>query len=320
MPGRKLGSESRYGFNGKERDKDMHSLTAYDYGFRIYNPAIGKFLSVDPLTKDYPWNSTYAFAENSAIKYIDLDGLEKYVYEIGKNEKGEWYTTKLELCEAGPLGDGALVRYKNGSTELYFYGPIGKSGTTGKDFIKQFESTNKDKDGNHVSWNLVGESFTSIGYGHANKSAADAKKYPAGTKITEEEALKIFDEDYKKETVNMQDGDKVKGEALTSYSFNTTDDPYKKGSTVDDFNNTRRSERRNFIINNLRAKSVHAKGLVKRRSAEHILYNYGQYLFIDYAQAAQNAWKKAFQQSTGTVPQPEKKEPVETKKQKIDEK
>ena len=30
------GSGYRYGFNGKEMDKDMHSQTAYDYGFRIY--------------------------------------------------------------------------------------------------------------------------------------------------------------------------------------------------------------------------------------------------------------------------------------------
>ncbi len=32
--------------------------STYDYGFRIYNPNIAKFLSVDPLTKDYPWNSS----------------------------------------------------------------------------------------------------------------------------------------------------------------------------------------------------------------------------------------------------------------------
>ena len=34
-----------------------------------------RFLSVDPLAKSYPWNSTYAFAENDVIRSIDLDGL-----------------------------------------------------------------------------------------------------------------------------------------------------------------------------------------------------------------------------------------------------
>ncbi|MBS1656289.1 MAG: HNH endonuclease, partial [Bacteroidetes bacterium] len=78
------------GFNGKERDKDISSLTAYDYGFRIYNPGLGKFLSVDPLASEYPWNSTYAFAENDVIRSIDIEGAEKHVqtfaYAISNGE------------------------------------------------------------------------------------------------------------------------------------------------------------------------------------------------------------------------------------------
>lgn len=77
MPSRTFGMQARYGFNGKERDKDLHSLTAYDYGFRIYNPAIGRFLSVDPLTKEYPWYTPYQYAGNKPIKYIDRDGAEE---------------------------------------------------------------------------------------------------------------------------------------------------------------------------------------------------------------------------------------------------
>jgi len=67
----------RYGFNGKEKDQSGEfGLTSYDYGFRIYNPAIAKFLSVDPLTKDYPELTPYQFASNTPIAAIDLDGLE----------------------------------------------------------------------------------------------------------------------------------------------------------------------------------------------------------------------------------------------------
>jgi hypothetical protein len=51
-------------------------LTQYDYGFRIYNPSIGKFLSVDPLTRDYAMLTPYQFASNTPIWAIDLDGLE----------------------------------------------------------------------------------------------------------------------------------------------------------------------------------------------------------------------------------------------------
>jgi biotin carboxyl carrier protein len=51
-------------------------LNTYDYGFRIFNPSLGKFLSVDPLTKDYPWYTPYQFSGNMPIKFIDVDGLE----------------------------------------------------------------------------------------------------------------------------------------------------------------------------------------------------------------------------------------------------
>ena len=79
MPGRSYSianTNYRYGFNGKEKDNGISSLTDYDYGFRIYNPAIGKFLSVDPLDREYPFYSPYQFASNSPIVKIDIDGLE----------------------------------------------------------------------------------------------------------------------------------------------------------------------------------------------------------------------------------------------------
>jgi|GEM_PF-4212678 len=43
---------------------------------RIYDPRLGRFLSVDPLFKSYPYYSPYQFAGNSPIFFIDLDGGE----------------------------------------------------------------------------------------------------------------------------------------------------------------------------------------------------------------------------------------------------
>ena len=82
MPTRKyqaLGTY-RYGFNGKENDNEVRGEGGQqDYGMRIYDPRIGKFLSVDPIGKDFPWNSPYSYAEGDPINFIDLDGLEKPV-------------------------------------------------------------------------------------------------------------------------------------------------------------------------------------------------------------------------------------------------
>ena len=78
MAGRKYNQGTyRYGFNGKEEDKEWGSQMIQDYGFRIYNPTIGKFLSVDPLAPDYPWYTPYQFAGNKPIWAADLDGLEE---------------------------------------------------------------------------------------------------------------------------------------------------------------------------------------------------------------------------------------------------
>ncbi|MFP5041655.1 RHS repeat-associated core domain-containing protein [Parasediminibacterium sp. JCM 36343] len=76
MPSRKYiasGSAYRYGFNGKENDKE----TGYqDYGMRTYDPLTGRFISVDPLTQKYPGLTPYQFASNRPIDGIDQDGLE----------------------------------------------------------------------------------------------------------------------------------------------------------------------------------------------------------------------------------------------------
>ncbi len=78
---RNFGVSYCFAFNGKEKDNEGMGGggSTYDYGFRIYNAQLGKFLSVDPLTNSYPWNSTFAYAENDVIRCIDLDGLEKWI-------------------------------------------------------------------------------------------------------------------------------------------------------------------------------------------------------------------------------------------------
>jgi RHS repeat-associated protein len=77
MPGRKLSGGYRYGFNGKENDNEVKAEgNQQDYGMRMYDGRIGKFLSVDPLTKGYPMLTPYQFASNTPLQAIDLDGLE----------------------------------------------------------------------------------------------------------------------------------------------------------------------------------------------------------------------------------------------------
>ncbi len=90
MPGRKSNDGSyRFGFNGQEQDTEWRGGQAVIFKYRVHDPRIGKFLSVDPLAPDYPWNSPYAFAENDVIRNIDLEGAEKL-------NKSETYTVQSE--------------------------------------------------------------------------------------------------------------------------------------------------------------------------------------------------------------------------------
>jgi len=86
-----VGGGYRYGFNGKENDnevkKDLDGNpnvgTQQDYGMRIYDPRLGRFLSVDPIFKQYPELTPYQFASNTPIQAVDLDGLEGAVPMAG---------------------------------------------------------------------------------------------------------------------------------------------------------------------------------------------------------------------------------------------
>ncbi|OAV43661.1 hypothetical protein A3850_003735 [Lewinella sp. 4G2] len=66
--------DNRYRYNGKELNED---LGLYAYGFRYYDPAIGRFTGVDPISDQFPHVSTYNYAENEPIANIDLHGLQK---------------------------------------------------------------------------------------------------------------------------------------------------------------------------------------------------------------------------------------------------
>ena len=83
LPGRNYSSGSyRYLFQGQEHDDEINGAvgTSYAFEYRIHDPRIGRFLSIDPLVKDYPWNSPYAFSENRVIDGVDYEGSEYLPY------------------------------------------------------------------------------------------------------------------------------------------------------------------------------------------------------------------------------------------------
>ena len=70
-------SKYKYGFNGKEKDNEVTVDGGdYDFGARIYDSRLGRFLSLDPLQMKYPNVSPYTAMGNNPMFFIDVDGRE----------------------------------------------------------------------------------------------------------------------------------------------------------------------------------------------------------------------------------------------------
>ena len=65
----------RYGFNSMEKDNEINvNGGSYDFGARIYDSRLGRWLSLDPLMSEYPKLSPYNLVDNSPLDSIDGDG------------------------------------------------------------------------------------------------------------------------------------------------------------------------------------------------------------------------------------------------------
>lgn len=79
--------EFRYGFNNMEEDDEIKGDgNSYDFGARMLDPRLGKWLTIDPLQSKYPMDSPYMFASNSPLAMHDPDGKEKII-AIGSDNK-----------------------------------------------------------------------------------------------------------------------------------------------------------------------------------------------------------------------------------------
>lgn len=103
MPGRNDNvGKYRFGFNGKESDDEIKGLkNSLNFDARIYDPRLGRFLSIDPDEQKYPYASPYLYASNCPIRLIDVNG------------KGPGDVMQGFVAAMADYGSGGLTNFRN---------------------------------------------------------------------------------------------------------------------------------------------------------------------------------------------------------------
>ena len=115
---------NKYQYNAKEWNDDF-GLSLNDYGVRMYDPAICRWNSIDPLSEKMRRYSPYNYGFGNPIKFFDPDGEYPYPIEIrsfapyptfGGGFKGDNRTYSEKPCYLNNSKEGVTSRVQQALT------------------------------------------------------------------------------------------------------------------------------------------------------------------------------------------------------------
>lgn len=112
-----------------------------DFGARIYDSRLNRFLSVDPLRSKFPNWSPYNFAINNPIYFIDIDGRDVGVYVTAKPVG----TTMINLYSAGEIKKNPALKTKTIEVPVYEVNIRNESGSTATYYFTRTNFRGREK-------------------------------------------------------------------------------------------------------------------------------------------------------------------------------
>ncbi|MBO6247869.1 MAG: RHS repeat-associated core domain-containing protein, partial [Bacteroidales bacterium] len=111
LPSNSILSSNRYRYAGKER-QIMGSLGWLDFGARMYDSYLGRWISTDPLMEKYPQMSPYLYCANDPVNRIDPRGEEW-------REKNKSILVYMNVSNSSGLDSDRMQQYQKAISSLF---------------------------------------------------------------------------------------------------------------------------------------------------------------------------------------------------------